>query len=834
MRANTSRPIRLCLISGVSAFAVAAAAMIAAPVYAAEANSAQSNSQSDSSKTDNSKGGIPEVTVTAQFRAQNVQSTPIAITAITGQMLDARSQTSITDITAQAPNVQLQQNAAGAGNSMRAFIRGVGQSDLDPAVDPGVGIYIDDVYFASITGSIFDLMDLDRVEILRGPQGTLSGMNSMGGSVKLFSKKPTGSGGFLEATAGSLSRKDVRAAGDFTIIPDQLFVRIAGVSRHHDGYVTRYDYACLHPTDPDVISGAIPRGNSGQSCKLGTLGGQAMSALRAQIRWLPTDKLEINISADGTQDDSNATAATLLNAAEFIPGLSASYSGIPYDNRYTAWGPNAGDTVLHSPYVTYANFSDPAVTYTPIDTAGTPGANNGAYSIEPTNRLRAWGVTSNIDYQLDDKTSLKSITGYRSFSSEGAEDNDGSPAPILLGLDTIRHKQFSEEVRLTGSLLDSKVDYTIGGIYFRQKTFYELRVHAPFIPIGTDPFNRPIFDFIQNDPTVNKWYAGFAHAVWHVTDKLDLTGGIRYTEQNKSYTFYRYNVDGMTTFLPLSNPANPLSGLTARYKGSHVDYRADLSYQWTDSIMTYVQVSTGFKGGGISPRPYFPQQAIPFGPESLRAYEAGLKSRFFDNKVQFNTSVFHNQYRNYQGTPTQCVDVNGNILPAPYNTPCGEYQNIANAKVDGVEVEAEIYPVEGLEIDSSFSWLDFRFQQPFIQTASIVKGQSAPGIGDIKWSLGIQYAIPFVAEGTLTPRFDISHTPGYCGNLNCDPLVSNTAYNLANFRLTYRPSGDEWSIALQITNLFNKLYYLNKFTSTYTDGHPGMPREWAITLRRNF
>jgi iron complex outermembrane receptor protein len=451
MPSNQSKSMRIGLITGVSALAIVAASIVAVPAFAAESNAAGANKDKTAS-ADSSKSGIPEITVTAQFRQQNLQTTPIAITAITGEMLQARSQTSITDITAQAPNVQLQQNAAGGGNSMRAFIRGVGQSDQDPAVDPGVGIYIDDVYFASITGSIFDLMDLDRVEILRGPQGTLSGMNSLGGSVKLFSKKPSGHGGYVEGTAGSLRRTDVRAAGDFTIIPDRLFVRIAGVSRHHKGYVTRYDYACLHPTDPDVISGAIPRDNSGQDCKLGTLGGQSMTALRAQVRWLPTDKLEINVSADGTDDNSESTAATLLSAGEFIPGLSRSYSGIPYDNRYVSWGPNAGDTVLHSPYVSYANFSDPAVTYTPIDTAGTPGASNGAYNIPPENKMHAWGLNGNIDYQIDDNTSLKSITGYRSYTSRSANDNDGSPAPILLGLDTLRHKQFSEEVRLTGSV----------------------------------------------------------------------------------------------------------------------------------------------------------------------------------------------------------------------------------------------------------------------------------------------------------------------------------------------------------------------------------------------
>ena len=172
--------------SAVTAFVstATAGAMLAGSAWAQTAPSP------DSSKTD--AVGLQEVVVTAQFHSENLQQTPLAITAITGDMLTARSETSLSDVASQAPNVILQPNPAGGGNSMRAQIRGMGQGDLDPAVDPGVGIYIDDVYFATLTGSDFALVDLDRVEILRGPQGTLSGMNSLGGSVKLYSKKPTG------------------------------------------------------------------------------------------------------------------------------------------------------------------------------------------------------------------------------------------------------------------------------------------------------------------------------------------------------------------------------------------------------------------------------------------------------------------------------------------------------------------------------------------------------------------------------------------------------------------------------------------------------------------
>ena len=188
------------------------------------------------------------IIVTAQLRQQNIQDTPLAITAVTGDMLEQRSQTNITDIAAQMPNLLLQKNPAGSGNSVRVYIRGVGQADQSPSVEPGVGTYIDDIYYGTVLGSAFDLTDLDRIEVLRGPQGTLAGFNTLGGAIKLYSRKPTGDGGgYLEVSLGSLNRRDVKASADFAVVPDMLFARINGVTRNRDGYVTNYDYACLNP-----------------------------------------------------------------------------------------------------------------------------------------------------------------------------------------------------------------------------------------------------------------------------------------------------------------------------------------------------------------------------------------------------------------------------------------------------------------------------------------------------------------------------------------------------------------------------------------------------------
>ena len=190
---------------------------------------AQTAPGTDNSTSASDTTGLVEVVVTAQFHNENLQQTPLAITAITGDMLTQRSATSLSDVAAFAPNVILQPTYAGTGNAMRAQIRGVGQTDFDPALDPGVGVYIDDVYFPTLTGSDFALVDLDRVEILRGPQGTLSGMNSLGGSVKLYSKKATGQDdGYISGTYGSLDRVEFHGSGDFSLIPDTLFFRLTG------------------------------------------------------------------------------------------------------------------------------------------------------------------------------------------------------------------------------------------------------------------------------------------------------------------------------------------------------------------------------------------------------------------------------------------------------------------------------------------------------------------------------------------------------------------------------------------------------------------------------
>jgi len=789
--------------------------LTAGPAVSAEAPAAADNADV-----------LQEVVVTAQFRRQDLQQTPIAITAVNAAMLEQRNQTDIAQVAGQAPNVTLQPNGAAFGSSMVAFIRGVGQTDFNLALEPGVGIYVDDVYYATLTGSVLDLLDLDRVEILRGPQGTLAGKNSIGGAIKLFSQKPTGNGsGYVDVTYGSLNRVEARGAGDFTLSPDKMFVRVSFSSKHHDGYVTREDYACSHPGSD------LPTHSVGDGCTLGKDGSQAYNAGRIALRWLVTDAIEWNLSGDATNDQSSVQANTItkfnpasLGAATYTLGKDG--KPVFYGSQFIPYGPQSTDpNHPNNPYLSYATYTSSAGSaifgpdpYAPI-------------TVPPINHFRTWGLSSDIRWSLTDRLTLASITAYRNYTNQFAEQTDASPVGVQILLQKQRHLQFSQELRLTGSV-GSAVDYTVGGFFLRQNGGLNARVGLPWVG----------FDFIHGpDSTPSRTVAGFANAEWHLTDKLSLVSGLRYSDEKKTYTYYRHNADGSTIVDPLgyNGLVAGLNGTTATFKGTRTDYRADLNYRFTHDIMAYAEVSTGYKGGGVNPRPFYPSQALSFGPETLTAYEVGLKTNLFDQHMRLNVSAFYNKYNNIQLTLASCPTppLNGVQYPP---APCALPSNVGSAHVKGVELETEIHPVAGLEFDASASWLDFKYTNiNDVVDSGITLNMVTPYTPRWKASAGMQYEYPIGDQGTVTPRIDLTYQGEQFANPINDPAWNEIdGYTVLNGRLTWRSKTGTWQSSFNVTNMTNKLYYLTLFdthtSAGYVNGQPAMPREWSVSLKRYF
>ena len=802
---NSPRPIlRRRLLAGAAPLIVLAMACGAqaqtAPAAAPAAPTADANS-------------VAEVVVTAQFRQQNLQKTPLAITAVNAQMLEARNQTSLSDVTAQAPNVTLAPNGAAFGSSMVAFIRGIGQTDFNLALEPGVGIYVDDVYYPTLTGSLLDLLDLDRVEILRGPQGTLAGKNSIGGAIKLYSQKPNGNdGGYVEATYGSLNRLNARGAGDFTLVPDKLYARISASTENHDGYVTRYDYACTHP------GSNLPSQEVGNGCTLGHDGDQHVSNGRLALRWIATDRLELNLSGSVTQDNSGVQANTLLKVAPGSLGTLTYTTGV--NGAPVFFGPQFIPTNAYSSYATYSSKACSVVfgcdPYAPV-------------SVPPINHLLETNVDLTADYKLTDTLNLKSITGYQYYNNQFAEQTDASPIGVEILLQKQVHHSFTEELRLSGNW-GKVLDYTVGGFYLDQNGGLNARVGLPWV--GFDFEHGP-----DSTPATTK--AVFADATWHIVDKLDLSGGVRYNDETKDYTYFRHNADGTA----ITDPAGyngiltGLSDTTAHFKGTHTDYRLALQYQFTPDVMAYVDTATGYKGGGVDPRPFVIPQAVSFAPETLTAYEGGLKMYLWDHKAKLNLAGFYNEYNNIQLTLTSCPNESFGSTAIP----CALPANVGNAHVTGFEAESEVHPLPGVELDGSVSYLNFKYttinnsQGP----TGILLGMSTPYTPEWKWSLGAQYMIDMGGWGSLTPRVDVNYQSSEFTNPINDPAWNEIAgYTVANARLTYRAPTGGWSAWLEVKNLSNELYYLTLFdlhsSAGYVNGQPAMPREWSLTVKKTF
>jgi iron complex outermembrane receptor protein len=799
--------------TSLSVLAIGLSALVAiAPAKAAQSQEQPATTPAPAAPDQSSS--VSDIIVTAQFRSQSVQTTPLSITAVNAAMLEQRSQTDLVQVANQAPNVTLTSMGGGYGNSLAASIRGVGQYDFSPALEPGVGIYVDDVYYPQLLGSIFDLLDLDRVEILRGPQGTLAGKNAIGGAVKLFSSKPTGEGtGYVEATYGRYNRVDLRASADFSLVKDSLFVRISGVSKKEQGYVKRLDFSCANPNDP--AAKVIPSLATGAgNCVLGRQGGKDYSAIRSMLRWIASDKIEVNIISDFTSDDSHPGGQTLLAAVPRQSFITAIY-GIPYDGRF----------IPSDPYANYATLTMPGGVIDGIPTQ--------PFNAEDRSEVKAWGTSATVDWDLGDDLSLKSITSYRSLSSSFASDLDLSPLPLAMGTVNLTNRNFSQEVRVNGGLFDKAIEFTIGGYYFRQKTVYS--DHQDIV------YGSPLLDFLSHDPVLAHTKAGFGQLIWHAAEKLNLTGGIRYTAEDKTYTFTRVARDGVTP-APIVGGVN---GAIGNYKGHKWDFRAAAQYQWSPAIMTYAQFSTGFKGGGINPRPFFGPspacptaqpncQVAPFNPETLSAYEIGVKSDLFDRKVRLNISAFYNLYKGIQLTLLNCPDYS----PPGLGFLCSMPLNAGDAHVKGVEVETELHPVDGLMIDGSLSYLDFKYTSVNPATAISINSIT-PYTPKWKWSGGAQYEIGLgSAGGTLTPRFDITYQSSIFTRSDNAPTSRISGYTVMNARLTWRSPDRGLQASLEVTNLANKLYYKNNYdlfpSAGYIDGTPARPRSWALTVKKTF
>ena len=772
----------------------------------------------DVSRASAQEQAIEEVVVTARYRQENLQQTPLAITAVTAQTLESRSATSTLDLDEFVPNVVIAPLGAGWGSTAAMFIRGVGLGDNSLSFEPGVPIYIDDVYFGRPQGAILDLLDLERVEVLRGPQGTLFGKNALGGAVRFVSKKPQGDGsGKIEATYGSRNRLNLRGSFDVSLVPDKVFLRVAGSSKTQDGYFDILDYECVNGAGSLGTGGALgalgsvlgPQDNRTENgCVVDKLGNENVQSARASLRIVGGGNLEVNINADvtdlnqkGPADkytyiDGNFPVWAAWNETVAIPDF-----GVPYDDRF----------ITDSGYTGYHRFGP------------NPLINR---DLQNVNDLIHWGVAGTIDWDVSDAVHVKSITAYRRFTNTFGRDSDGSPLPGDHTWDTSKHRQFSEELQISGVSFGDQLEWTVGGFYYDAKDSNQ----------GWN-YLWPFLVSYQNHhdtQDISNW-AVFGHLNFHVTDRLSISGGLRYTDDRKTARIFRQDAVTLVAVVP---------NTVVKVDETKWSPKISVDYKLTDDVLIFASYSTGFRGGGFGPRPANALQVAPFQAENIRNYETGFKSEWFKRRLRLNGNVFYAVNTDKQSFSPTCAPCAGDPGYAGGDVVWFRTVNTGKSRTWGVELEMQAEPVAGLRIDGSLGYQNYFLTDPGTSTVAQYQTDGSrlysARTPKWNWALGAEYEIFLGRDaGSLTPRLDWTYQSTI--KFTTDPVPDQgiqPGYHLLNARMTWVSPEEEWSASFYVLNLTDKYYFHGKLSLIGVlgreQGNPAAPREWGLTVRRTF
>lgn len=834
--------------------AITLVSVSAASLAIASTASAQNLPNDTPSPPTAEQSGIGDIMVTATRVATDLQETPIAITAVTAEALEERGITSVSELTSVVPNAQFRRVQGAFGPGVSAFIRGLGSGDTGLAGEPAVAFYIDDVYYPVLLGANFDLLDIDRVEVLRGPQGTLFGRNSLAGAINVVGKQPRlgEASGYVDGTVGSFNRRDLRAG--FNVPLGKIAaLMVSGLSKRRTGYQKQLDFACeMRRRGTPGLAGTFPTisplDNSTTNftvddCTIGHFGGEDLRAMRGSLLVEPTPGLRVTITGDYIRDKSENAADHVVDIdpsrANTNLRTQAAYFGLVFDNRFST-----GD-----PYASYATYTDriPAGTRIAGNTYYNGTATRGGYSIPDHNNLVNWGISGKIDWEVGAGIDLTAILAHRTIDEVHTFDTDGTPLVVEHVINDIVNKYTHAELRLSGA--SNWIDWVGGLFYFDARGVQ----HASLIQ-GAIGGQRTLFTTYE--PTSK---AAFANAtVRPFGEKLGIVLGARYADDEKTVNFS--NVADFSA----SNPATDIRFVVVPAQ-KKFSWKAGLNYQMSDEMLFYASASTGYTLPGYNPRPLQKTQVEQTDGNEAIAYEAGAKLDLFDRLLRLNLAAFYTDFKNRPTTlggaeallgpddrpltgnqqlepliggpagATRCSTTT--VAPGTGITCIGRtYYINTPAKVRGFEVEYILNPLEGLLINGSVGYS--KFTSPDIAARAVNRRQSNPF-----WTAnaGIQYEILADAlGGSVTPRLDWTY--------ESSQIVSgiSTKYNylmpersLFNGRVTYENFEHDFTLAAGVTNLLDKFYYRNVFDYQglgypQTDAQPAPPREWYLSVSKRF
>jgi iron complex outermembrane receptor protein len=823
-------------------------------------------------QTASAQEGLEEIVVTATRREQNLQETPISIVAITGENLEVEGLDSLEDVGNDIPNLNIQGGAFTTGTQFR--IRGL----------PGVGVYIDGVWQVSTAGFLTqEFVDVDRIEVLRGPQGTTYGRDAVGGAIRIWTRRPGEEfGGSVQATLGSYDRRDVKGSIDVPIT-ETLRTKWTASSVYRDGYI-------------DSVTNSQ------------SYGGMDQDVFRGDIEWTPGDNLNFRLTY--TTDESFISEPKVQDAifpTYAIPGPDG-VQGAPGSNCTT--DPAACDDVqnwgvLMRDFYGLAIETNPgaypgALAFTPENyVSGYPGGRVGEWE-SATNTAQPsrvqYDITNlDIEWNITDNLSVKFLTSYTDSESDLISDWDGTQYEVVADLARTQLDVFSEEIQISGG--GDRISWFAGAYYWDQETVTraDRRTLAEFRTYPGQMQSTPRWDIndvfasqhCQNlaNPAINTiggtncqtaWflsgaafaydrltynetdgYAVFGEVTVGLTDRLDLTLGTRYHEQAVA--------SGPMTFIPgvtapqtpfsdvLHTGGDPFAGVRVVDPNAPPDewdeqtYKAALQMQFTDAVMGYLSYTEGFDSGGISNittnqgRIFFPYE-----PQTVGNTEIGVRADLAGGKIRVNATYFDTDWENIQNLGTVRDPATGVELPTLITT------NVGTANASGIELDVTWLPTESLMLTLGYGVLDTKYTYLKPGTPQLdlnTEFQQAP---DSEYNIGIQHNANLRNGGSFTSRLDYAYSDQFWRTLpalrmdwygpkNNGPIPAtydeSGDWAVVNARFTYEPADGQYAVSLFGTNLTDE-YMLNSgfFHGIwgYDFSSVSRPREVGVSLNYRF
>ncbi|GAB2898130.1 TonB-dependent receptor [Microbulbifer echini] len=776
---------------------------------------------------------IEEVVVTAQKRAENLQEVPIAISAFSGENIKESGVKNLTDLGRYTPGVEMHNDTA---LQPTYSIRGIQTNDWTVGSDPAVAVYVDGVYTGRGAGAEIPLTDIERVEILKGPQGTLFGRNATGGAIHIITSKPQADNSIeLNLTAGNYGRQ----SSDLLFnrqLNDNLFARFSASTNRRDPFA-------------DNLAGGF------------SVGDQDTKTYRASVLWEPSDDTEVLWRADyGVMDQGSALRTTIVPSLKVGTDVFGDYAlDTPTIEDRDAFGTSLTvskdfDSFTFTSITAYRKFD----AHLQQDEDGTAnpdhmfGSANTDDQSQFSQEFRLNGATDNIKWTLGASYSQEELdhTTYAYFTTGSIESfaiYEGVKAlyPELtqteqedlavinrqllqsLGQEGIASATFVYDLMLQRGQVDELLlalgapDYVSGSMLNPEDVVAQMM--AGFQPwIASDaPWNESVRNTGDYRST-----AIYGDMTWSISDKMDLTVGARYTYDKKDFTIQTaYGnsiplslsggevglVDGDgnavgTMTLPPIDLGSELFGIAFYNNGqtqlnsklsdswSDISGRIVLDYRWTEEMMTYISLADGFKAGGFNSLNFGPGVESSFDQEDVVNLEVGLKSNLFDNRVRLNASVYAYEYKNLQE-----LDLVGVPIPS-YNL------RNADAEGTGAEVEVQWAATDSLFIAGNYSYLDTEFTDYQIievigETEADSKvGQARVSTPESKFNLMAEYTVDLASGGEFIFRGDYNWTDERIGSITDRTRIVDD-YQLFNLRAAWNSASDNYSMALWVQNL---------------------------------